>query len=462
MYEQQRLTECEYILRDSGAKLLLVGSEEAYDKTRHFLTRPSRNPAFAQGDALPVINMQESETISSLKDIWTFDVVVPARMARVTGVMAAEADACFASAVVRPDDVAVLIYTSGTTGTPKGVELTHRNLCTNIEGMWEVVRPEDMPNALSLAFLPWAHSIGMNCELFNMMSRGARVALAQDMTTIASDIKEVRPNILFAVPTLYKKVYDRIQDKITSQGRWSRWLVDKAVAVAEKRLEILREGKRMSLGLQVQYEVLDHIVLSKLRDTLGGCVRISPVGGSKMSLPVTRFFEAALGIAILEGYGLSETSPLLSISRPDIQIRRLGSVGQAVKGAELAVVRDGLRVPEGEEGEIWASGPMVFRGYLKKKEETAAAFGEMDGKKWFRTGDLGTLEQGFLTVSKAKGEGTSERRGKDKESRVKIREICILKRTGDHESSKCKQTHNLLRILYDVTDYRPFERTLQA
>jgi long-chain acyl-CoA synthetase len=319
-----------------------------------------------------------------------------------------------------------------------------------------------MPNALSLAFLPWAHSIGMNCELFNMMSRGARVALAQDMTTIASDIKEVRPNILFAVPTLYKKVYDRIQDKITSQGRWSRWLVDKAVAVAEKRLEILREGKRMSLGLQVQYEVLDHIVLSKLRDTLGGCVRISPVGGSKMSLPVTRFFEAALGIAILEGYGLSETSPLLSISRPDIQIRRLGSVGQAVKGAELAVVRDGLRVPEGEEGEIWASGPMVFRGYLKKKEETAAAFGEMDGKKWFRTGDLGTLEQGFLTVSKAKGEGTSERRGKDKESRVKIREICILKRTGDHESSKCKQTHNLLRILYDVTDYRPFERTLQA
>lgn len=378
MYEQQRLHECEYILKDSEAKLLLVGSEQMYDKTRHLL------------GAVP-----------SLKDIWTFDIDVPARMASVTPAMLAETKATLsASPPVKADDVAVLIYTSGTTGQPKGVQLTHGNLCSNIHGMLEVVRVEDMPDARSLSFLPWAHSIGLNCELFNMMSRGAQVALAQDISTIASDIKEVQPTILFAVPTLYKKVYDRIQEKVNSQGFLSRLLVDNAVAVSERRLEVLREGRRPSLLLQLQYNFFDRMVLSKLRETLGGHVKLSPVGGSKMSLVVTKFFESALGIAILEGYGLSETSPLLSISRPSIEDRRLGSVGQAVKGAELAIVKDGhLLAKEGEEGEVWAAGPMVFAGYHNKPEETAAAFGELDGKRYFRTGDLGTLVQGFLTIT---------------------------------------------------------------
>lgn len=376
MYEQQRLHECEYILKDSEAKLLLVGSEQMYDKMRHLL------------GAVP-----------SLEDIWTFDIDVPARMASVTPAMLAETKASLsASPPVKADDVAVLIYTSGTTGQPKGVQLTHGNLCANIHGMLEVVRVEDMPDARSLSFLPWAHSIGLNCELFNMMSRGAQVALAQDTSTIASDIKEVQPTILFAVPTLYKKVYDRIQEKVNSQG-FHRLLVDNAVAVSERRLEVLRQGRSPSLLLQLQYIFFDRMVLSKLRETLGGHVKLSPVGGSKMQLNVTQFFESALGIAILEGYGLSETSPLLSISRPSIESRRLGSVGQAVKGAELAIVKDGHMVKEGEEGEVWAAGPMVFAGYHNKPEETAAAFGELDGKRYFRTGDLGTLVQGFLTIT---------------------------------------------------------------
>jgi long-chain acyl-CoA synthetase len=419
MYEQQRLNECEYILKDSGAKLLLVGSEETYDKTRHFLASNRANSSSSSSSSSGGVQQGFGGPVPSLKDIWTFDVDVPARMAMATPSMLASSLPS-SSPTIHPDDVAVLIYTSGTTGMPKGVELTHGNLCSNIQGMWEVVKPEDMPDALSLAFLPWAHSIGLNCELFNMMSRGARVALAQDISTIASDIKEVQPNILFAVPTLYKKVYDKIQDKINASGKWSRWLVDTAVAVAEKRLHVLREGGVLSPMLQAQYRLMDRIVLSKLRETLGGKVQLSPVGGSKMSLPVTRFFEAALGIAILEGYGLSETSPLLSISRPEVQTRRLGSVGQAVKGAELAVVREGKRVPEGEEGEVWAAGPMVFKGYLSKAEETAAAFGELEGKKWFRTGDLGTLTQGFLTVRRGR-EGERERgRGGKGEKDVRI------------------------------------------
>jgi long-chain acyl-CoA synthetase len=160
---------------------------------------------------------------------------------------------------------------------------------------------------------------GLNCELFNMMSRGAEVALAQDITTLASDMQQVKPTILFAVPTLYKKVYDRIRDKINGQGYLGRLLVDAAVAVAERRLETLRAGQQPSLFLEAQYRLWDRVVLSKLRQPLGGRVRISPVGGSKMSVAVTRFFEAALGIAILEGYGLSETSPLLAIGRVEVR-----------------------------------------------------------------------------------------------------------------------------------------------
>lgn len=150
----------------------------------------------------------------------------------------------------------------------------------------------------------------------------------QDITTLAADMQLVKPTILFAVPTLYKKVYDRIQEKINAQGYLSRMMVDAAVAVAETRLDALRAGTRPSLLLEAQYRMWDRLVLSKLREPLGGMVRISPVGGSKMSVPVTRFFEAALGIAILEGYGLSETSPLLAIGRVEV-------------GAE-GVVGDGL------------------------------------------------------------------------------------------------------------------------
>lgn len=135
MYEQQRLKECEYILSDSGAKLLLVGDERLYDQTRRF-----------------------KGSLPNLQDIWTFDVDVPARMAGVTEPMVTEAKA--AAPHVTAEDVAVLIYTSGTTGLPKGVALTHGNLCSNIHGMLEIVRPEDMPDARSLSFLPWAHSIG--------------------------------------------------------------------------------------------------------------------------------------------------------------------------------------------------------------------------------------------------------------------------------------------------------------
>lgn len=151
-----------------------------------------------------------------------------------------------------------------------------------------------------------------------MMSRGAEVALAEDVGTLAADLQLVKPTILFAVPTLYKRIYDRIQEKIDAQGYLSRMLVDAAVAVAERRLEALRAGEQPSLLLEAQYRAWDRLVLSKLREPLGGRLRISPVGGSKMSLPVARFMEAALGVAILEGYGLSETSPLLAIGRVDV------------------------------------------------------------------------------------------------------------------------------------------------
>ena len=217
--------------------------------------------------------------------------------------------------------------------------------------MNEVVPLDALKDTRSLSFLPWAHCIGKNCELHNLMHRGAQIAIAEDISTMADNIKEIKPTILFAVPTLYKKVYDRIQETVTAQGYLTRYLVDKALAVAQERRLILAKNKYPSPLLSLKYNILDRMVLNKLRQPLGGQLVISPVGtyiharlhhplylfslvilvsfyplcsphtgGSAMNVTVTEFFEN-LGVAIMEGYGLTETSPLLTINAFQVSSR---------------------------------------------------------------------------------------------------------------------------------------------
>lgn len=369
LYEAQKLKEAEYIIGDSGAKLALVGSESIYEKTRHL-----------------------SKAISSLQEVWCFDYDFQARLASHS----ASAGLAEQPLLARPQDVATITYTSGSTGTPKGCQLTHHNICSDIKSMNEVVPLDALEQFLSVSFLPWAHCIGSNCELHNLMQRGGSIAVAPDITTLAEDIAAVKPTVLFAVPALYKRIYTKIQEKVASSPKAKRMLVEAAVRVAERRRKALQRGEAPGPLLSAQYALLDRLVLSKLRAPLGGRLAISPVGGSAMDLQVAEFFEN-LGVAILEGYGLTETSPLVTIAPYDVTRRRVGSVGEPVLGAELALVGpDGQRVAEGGEGEIWVKGPMVFKGYWNKPKDTEEAFGQLDGQRWFRTGDLGRFIEGQI------------------------------------------------------------------
>ena len=366
MYEQQRLNECEYILTDSEAKLLLVSKELIFDKTRPLLDK-----------------------VPTLKDIWCFNVDYHTRINDINS-----------SSIIPPiyptkDDIATLIYTSGTTGTPKGVKLSHLNLTSNCTGMLALVPDAELPNPRSLAFLPWAHCFGMTCELHNMLQRGAQVGIAVDISTVADNLKEVRPTLLYSVPTLFKKVYDRVQEKISNESPVKQKLIRSALDVANERREALAIGKEPGFFTQLKFNILDKIVLSKFREPFGGVLKAAYVGGSAMPLEVAKFFENS-GISICEGYGLTETSPLICVNVDILDERRLGTVGKLVPDVHVKIISpiDGSELPHGDEGEVWVRGPSVFKEYHNKPEETAATFGEFEGEKYFKSGDLGMFVDG--------------------------------------------------------------------
>ncbi|GAB5034907.1 amp-dependent synthetase and ligase [Nannochloropsis oceanica] len=368
MYEQQRLKECEYILKDSGAKLLLVSKERIYDKSRHFV------------DELP-----------TLQDVWCFDMDFHPRMKVV------DPAHFIPSVAVEPDDTSTLIYTSGTTGTPKGVQLSHRNLTADVKGMSVVIPDDAIPVARSVAFLPWAHCFGKTCELHNALQRGAQVAVVEDLAALPAALLEVKPTMLYSVPTLFKRVYDKIQDKIKNEKPFTKALIGRALAVAEKRRLLLQEGGSPGPLLSLQFQALDKIVLSKFKAPLGGELNSSYVGGSAMPVEVANFFEN-IGVAICEGYGLTETSPLICVNPFNTRVRRTGTVGQLIGDADVRIVKDSHEVDPGEEGEVWVAGPFVFSGYHNKPAETAEAFAELHGTRYFKTGDLGRFVKGGLGV----------------------------------------------------------------
>ena len=366
MYEQQRLNECEYILTDSEAKLLLVSKELILDKTRPMLQK-----------------------VPTLQDIWCFNLDYHTRINDIN-----------ASSIIPPffptkDDIATLIYTSGTTGTPKGVKLSHLNLTANCTGMLALVPDSELPDPRSLAFLPWAHCFGMTCELHNMLQRGAQVGIAVDITSVPDNLKEVKPTLLYSVPTLFKKVYDRIQEKVSTESPFKQNLIQHALNVANERREALAIGKEPGFLTQLQFNILDKIVLSKFREPFGGLLKAAYVGGSAMPLEVGKFFENS-GISICEGYGLTETSPLICVNVDHLDERRLGTVGKLVPDVEVKIISpiDGTELPHGDEGEVWVKGPSVFKEYHNKPEETAATFGEFEGNKYFKSGDLGMFVDG--------------------------------------------------------------------
>ncbi|CAN5576250.1 AMP-dependent synthetase/ligase [soil metagenome] len=371
MYEAQHEKDWEFIVRDCEAKALFVANKTILEKSKRFL-----------------------KDIGTLKTIVCLEEV-SGQGSNVTSyaelMKAGKAGKPLPSIQPKRDDVATLIYTSGTTGNPKGVVLSHYNIASNATAIHEIF-PMDKDDR-SLSFLPWAHVFGQTAELHILFSYGASMALCEGTNKILENLAEVKPTILMSVPRIFNKIYQAVQKQIAEQPKPIQALVKAALAATKKE----RDGKRLTIFEHVALTAADKLVFAKVRARFGGQLRYAFSGGAAISKEVAEFIDS-LGITVFEGYGLTETSPVVAANCPGE--RRIGSVGRAIPGVRIVVdptIGTGQTQQGRPEGEIVVYGPCVMQGYHNRPEENAAVFTKDGG---FRTGDQGYLDaHGFLYIT---------------------------------------------------------------
>jgi long-chain acyl-CoA synthetase len=289
-------------------------------------------------------------------------------------------------AAIQPDDVATIVYTSGTTGEPKGVIQTHANHVAALAALAQI--PGAEPGDVHLLFLPLAHSFA-RLEAFMAVHRGLVTAFAESLDRLADNLREVHPDFIFAVPRVFEKAHERIAATVAAESPLRRWLFARAMRVGRDVSRLEQAGRPIPTGLRLARRIADRLVFSNVRRAFGGRLRFAVSGGAPLSREIAEFFHA-VGILIVEGYGLTEACPALTFNR--LADFKFGSVGQAIPGVELRIAPD---------GEILARGPTIAtRGYLGRPQDTAEVFGA-DG--WLRTGDIGHLDDdGFLYVTDRK------------------------------------------------------------
>ena len=284
-----------------------------------------------------------------------------------------------------PEDLATLVYTSGTTGNPKGAMLTHGNITTNVVTVRSAVPFQIGDVALSI--LPLSHILERMVDFLYLYKNGT-IAYAENVNKVADNLQEIHPQYFAAVPRLFEKMRMRIMDNVATAPRVRQKIFHWALKVGEARLPYRVENKPLPLGLKLKSAIADKLVFSKILDRLGGKVKYVVSGGAPLSQELAAFFIGA-GVEILEGYGLTETSPVITVNRPGK--RRLGTVGPIVDGVEVKIAGD---------GEILARGPNIMEGYWNNPEATAQSI-DQDG--WFHTGDIGELDKdGFLKITDRK------------------------------------------------------------
>ncbi|HUG01925.1 MAG TPA: long-chain fatty acid--CoA ligase [Longimicrobiales bacterium] len=281
-----------------------------------------------------------------------------------------------------PADLLTILYTSGTTGRPKGVMLTHGNLFYDVEASLIALPLHRSRSALSL--LPLSHIFERMLD-YALFRAGVTIAYAESIDAVPANLLQIRPHIVASVPRLYEKIHARVMAASGARGK----LVDWAVGVGERWADDTLAGRTPPLPVRLQHAVADGLVFSKLRERTGGELEFFVSGGAPLSEDIARFFYAA-GVLILEGYGLTETSPVTNVNTPDNL--RLGTVGKPIPGTEIRIA---------EDGEILVRGPQVMKGYYDLPEATEAAL--RDG--WFHTGDVGEIDaEGFLKITDRKKE----------------------------------------------------------
>ena len=375
-----------YILADSEASVVVAADEEQAAKVREVweglpslralvvMDAPDGNGAAADGTP------QSGREVLSLEDL-----AARGHQHLITGngVGLRYKEAAMA---IQPDQLATIIYTSGTTGEPKGVMLTHGNIAANMMDSGDVVVLSEAD--VTLSFLPLSHAFERLVNYLNLW-RGVTITFAESINTIAPNMQLVRPTVMTGVPRVYEKLHARIFEAVESAPAIRRTLFHWAVGVGTARSRAQRAGKAVPLGAALQFGLADKLVLSKIRERLGGRIRILISGSAPLMVPVAEFLFA-VGAPVLEGYGLTETSPTLSLN--PLEKPKLGTVGPAIPHVELRIADD---------GEVLARGPNVMQGYYRKQ----AATDEVIRDGWFRTGDLGSLDgDGYLTITGRKKE----------------------------------------------------------
>jgi long-chain acyl-CoA synthetase len=380
MYEAQNPKEWEFIVRDCGAKVLLVANETILGKVRDFANAvPS----------LECIVLLEGEAAGSKNGNGARAAVVKTYASLLGSGHKADA------VVPAPTDTAGLIYTSGTTGNPKGVILTHLNIASNVSATHDIF-PMELADR-SLSFLPWAHVFGQTVELHTLLSTGASMAICPSVDRILDDLRDVKPTLLFSVPRIFNKLYTAVQQQLATKPKPIQVMVKEALKITAKE----RSGVRLKLSELTLLEVVDKVVFHKVRERFGGKLKYAFSGGAALSKDVAEFIDS-LGVIVYEGYGLTETSPIATANTPGG--RKIGSVGRPIPGVRVEIDPATAEKREAEngkparyEGEIVVYGHNVMKGYLNRPDENAAVLMKDGG---FRTGDMGYVDaQGFLFIT---------------------------------------------------------------
>lgn len=379
IYPTQALDQVAFILRNSGSRILFVSSPKLLRRIQSVLD------GLKQKNPIQVILFETSDDtkhVMSLTALESRGAQERTRQPQLYQSLAAPPEA------PEPDDVATIIYTSGTTGEPKGVVLTHRNLVFNAISAGAIfqLRPDDS----ALSFLPLSH-VFERTVLYIYMHYDVPVAFARGVETVAEDIKEVRPTILTAVPRLFERIYATINKRASEATPFQQRIFHRALKIGREYAHLLDERKPIPIGLKLEHGLMDRLVFKKWRNAVGGRVRFFFSGGAALPPELAYIFLGA-GILILQGYGLTETSPVVAVNRPDNS--RIGTIGQAIPG---------VKVIAADDGELLVQGDLVMQGYYQLPEETASVLEKRDDGVWFHTGDIGTIEdEGFIRITDRK------------------------------------------------------------
>lgn len=377
IYPTLTAPQVRYILKDSGARVLAIQNDEKFAHIREIL---AECPAVEQLVFFepPAGEDRDNHKGISLDELEKRGAALLETQPELLNNLAHQSG---------PNDLATIIYTSGTTGEPKGVMLTHSNLVSNLIDSSGHLSFAGNDSVLSV--LPLSHVLE-RVAMYMYLYHGMATYFGESLDTIGPNLREVRPTIFVGVPRIFEKILARVKEKTAEKGKLNLAFLNWSVDVAKDYARLLTRHQKIPTSLALKHKLADKLIFSKLRQALGGRIRLLVSGGAALPEDLALTYIGA-GLPIVQGYGLTETSPVITAGV--LEDNRVGTVGKPIRNVEVRIASD---------GEIETRGPQVMRGYYNKPEETRAVF-TADG--WFKTGDIGTLdEEGFLRITDRKKE----------------------------------------------------------